>query len=133
MRGRKPEIRKLPLPHNYNWESSDVQNMASFHCPYSGHHFLMSGVGAAFTVYIPDIIHLTCLAESDIRNVLLMTCNVGRGEAESNIACHEQDISNVGRHCSMLNALSSHKTLLCLVFTTFLEKNLVSIDKEQSL
>ena len=53
------------------------------------------------------IIHLTCLAESDIRNVLLMTCNVGRGEAESDIIRHQQDISNVGRRWGMLNVLSS--------------------------
>ena len=34
---------------------SDVQNMASFPCPYSGHDFLMSGIWPVFTVHIPDI------------------------------------------------------------------------------
>ena len=46
--------------------------------------------------------------ESDIRNVL-------RGEAESNIARHEQDISNVGRRRGMLNVLSSPQILPILI------------------
>ena len=33
----------------------DVRNMASFHCPYSGHQILMSGKWTAYTGHIPDI------------------------------------------------------------------------------
>ena len=34
---------------------SDVRNMASFHWPYPGHRFLMSGIWPVFTVHILDI------------------------------------------------------------------------------
>ena len=40
--------------------------------------------------------HLFYLVSSDIRNVVLLGDNVGRGFASSNIIRLEQDISNVG-------------------------------------
>ena len=56
------------------------------------------------------------LGEFDIRNVVLKAGNVGRGEAESNIARREHDISNVGRHGVEQMVCRPHKGLLFHLF-----------------
>ena len=66
------------------------------------HYVQYERILAGHLLFLPDIMHLTCLPESDIRNVLRMTGNVGPGDAESNIARHEQDVSNVERRWGML-------------------------------
>ena len=51
---RCPEYGQFSL--SIFWTSLfDVWNLASFHCPYSGHLILMFGVWLFFTVHIPDI------------------------------------------------------------------------------
>ena len=39
----------------FRTSKSDVRNMASFNCPYSGHQNLMSGTWPVLSVHVPDI------------------------------------------------------------------------------
>ena len=65
---------------------------------------------------LPSIIHMFYLGEFNTRNVVQAAGNVGRGEAESNLARREYNISSVRRHGVWQMFCCPHKKTCLLIF-----------------